>query len=516
MKARWKQLAAVCAVAFVAWSANATAQVLKINLDMDPPHVDPILYQENISSRVLRDIYESFTWSDETGANHPALAKSWEPLTGGRTGFRFFLRDNAVFHTGRKFTAKDVKFTLEYMLNPASKAGNADLLQTIVGAQAVKAGTAKDLEGVKIVNDLTVDVEFTELNPSFPIATIQFVDSEFVKEHGAEWFNKGSAGTGPFKFSRWQRGSRVELLAHDAYWGGKPKVSGVTYLIIPSPETVLAQYDANELHVADLQESMFGQVFTDARYKNQLMSGMRASLYWMGMNPEAYAPFKDKRVREAVSLAIDRDAIIKGLFKGAATSFDGVVPPGLNGYTNELPKLAYDPARAKKLLAEAGYPDGKGMPPVTITGWPVIKDLVTYYAAQLNAVLGMPVTPNIIERTTWIKSANAGELPFFPSRWTAAYMDPVQFLDLMWHSKSRFNRAKWKNAEFDSLIERARVTSDNTARMALFKQAETMVLADWAGFSLPVPVTAGLVKPNVKGIKSSPSGYLEIRGATIQ
>ena len=166
-------------------------------------------------------------------------------------------------------------------------------------------------------------------------------------------------------------------------------------------------------------------------------------------------------------------------------------------------------------MAEAGYPDGKGLPPITIAGWPEIKDLVTYYAAQMKTVLGMPITPDIIERVTWIKSVNAGEVAFFPSRWTGSYNDPAVYLDDIWHSKSGVNRARWKNDAYDALMEKARATSDHAARLKLFEEAEKIVTSDWGGFSLPVPYTVGLKKPNVKNVTTHPVGFLTIRNAEM-
>jgi oligopeptide transport system substrate-binding protein len=508
--------AAFGALAVLPGGPLAAQQMLRVNIPMDPPHMNPILYQENVSFRVLSDIYEGFTSSTPEGGNMPALALSWTPLDGGRHGFSFKLRPGVTFHTGRPFGAKDVKATFEMMLDPKWKAGNnVQFLQNVVGAAEVKAGTRTDLPGVRVIDDLTVEVEFTRPSVIFPSIPIQFLDAAFVAEHGPDWISKGSAGTGPFKATGWTRGVRVETEAHAGYWGGAPKLKGIRFLVIPNADTVFNQYDAGELDVADLQESMFDRVMRDPRYKAEMVEGTRAALWWMGLNQNLYAPFKDKRVREAVSLAINRNGIVSGMFRGAAFTMDGFVPPGIGGYKPNLPKLEYNPTRAKQLLAEAGYPDGKGLPPLTITGWPDIKDLLTYYAAQMKSVLGMPVTPDIVERVTWIKSVNAGEVAFFPSRWTGSYNDPSVFLDEIWHSKSPVNRARWSNAEYDALIEQARATSDHAARLALFERAEKILVADWGGFSLPVPVTAGLKKPNVKNVTTHPVGFLNVRAAEI-
>ena len=509
----------VAAIGLAVLAGDAAAQkTMRVNIHNDPPHMNPIIYQENIAYRIITDIYESFTASTSDGGNVPALATSWTALDGGRHGFRFTLREGVKFHTGRPFGAKDVKATFEMMMDPKWKAGNnVHFLSTVIGADEMKAGTRADLPGVRVIDDRTVEVEFTQPSVTFPNIPIQFLDAAFVAEHGAEWPAKGSAGTGPFQHGAnpWTRGVKIETTAFPAYWGGAPKIAGIRYLVVPNPDTLFNQYDAGELDVVDLQETMFDRVMRDPRYKADLVQGPRAAVWWMGMNQNHYAPFKDKRVREAVSLAINREAMINGMFRGAAFSMDGFVPPGIGGYKPDLPKLVYDPARARKLMAEAGYPDGKGLPPIAIVGWPETKDMITYYAAQMKSVLGMQINPEIIERATWIKSVNAGEVAFFASRWTASYNDPAVFLDEMWHSKSGINRARWKNDEYDALVEKARATTDHATRLKLFEQAEKILMSDWGGFSLPIPVTAGLRKPNVKNVTSHPVGFLVIRNATI-
>ena len=184
------------------------------------------------------------------------------------------------------------------------------------------------------------------------------------------------------------------------------------------------------------------------------------------MNQNLYAPFKDKRVREAISLSLNRDAMIRGLYDGAAFHLNGQITPGVAGYNPNLPQLQYDPERAKKLLAEAGFPDGKGMPPIDITCTAPFKDELTYYANQLNRTLGMQVNVNVVERATFIKSMNAGEVAFFPWGWTAGYPDALYYLAQMWYGPSPYNRARWQNAAYDKAIEEAQTTVDDQKRFA--------------------------------------------------
>lgn len=510
-------IATLLGAALIAATSAAFAQeYLRVNITNDPPTISPVNYQENVASRILSDVYEGFTQLMPDGSNQPALATHWEPLE-DREGLRFHLRPDVRFHTGNPFTAHDVKFTYELMLNPETQAtANARFLDNIVGAQDVKDGITTELAGVTVVDDLTVEIEFDRPYVIFPLVRIQFLDSQFVEEHGSDWANVGSAGTGPFEMVAWNRGSSIRVQANDDYWGGRPQIDGIDFLVVPNAETVFAMYESGELDVADMQDSMFRQALRDPELSDQIVSGPFAALWWMGMNANMYQPFADPRVREAVSLTIDRAALITSLFEGAADSTPGLVPPRLGGYVNpDANTYEFDPERAQELMAEAGYPGGEGLPPVQITGWPEIRDLLTYYAGQLNSVLGMPVEINIVERTTWIRMVNAGEAALFAARWSAAYHDPAYYLEELFFSESRFNRSRYNNPDFDALIVAARSESDPEARFELFRQAENLLIEDWASFSLPNPVTASLVQPWVENVSTRSSGASYLRDAIL-
>ena len=152
--------------------------------------------------------------------------------------------------------------------------------------------------------------------------------------------------------------------ANPAYWGGSPKIDGIRFVIVPSGDTAVSMYDAGELDFVVVPENAYRRVLDDPRYGAELIKVPKAQINYLGMNQALYAPFRDARVREAISLVINRDAMISGLYNGAAVPLNGQVTPGVAGYSNDLPPLAYDPDRARKLLADAGFPDGKGLPPL--------------------------------------------------------------------------------------------------------------------------------------------------------
>jgi oligopeptide transport system substrate-binding protein len=514
MSFRSHKVAILTAVIALA-GAPATARDLRANVVADPASLDPIAFTEQVAGRIMNNVYEGFVRLSDDGRALPALAESWEPLASG-PGFRFHLRKGVLFHTGRPFTARDVKWTFERLLDPTVKRGlAAEYIANIVGAADVRAGRTKELTGVTMVDDHTVDIALTKPEVLFPTHAFYFVDRAIVAELGDDWFTKVSAGTGPFVYRSWRRGVEVRLGSNSRYWAGAPKIDGIRFLIVPNGDTVLSQYDAGELDFVDVYETSRRRVLRDDRYRNQLIKVARAQIRYLGMNQNLYGPFKDERVREAISLSIDRDALIQGLYDGAAFPLNGQVTPNVAGHNPNLPLLKYDPERAKRLIAEAGFEGGKGMPPIDITCTAVFKDEIAYYANQLKKVLGMQVNVNVMERASFIRAMNAGEVAFFPWIWTADYPDAAYFLAQVWYGTSPFNRSRWKNADYDRVIDEALVTSDPAKRFELYHRAEKILLDDWGTAPLPTLAAIGLRKPNVRGVTLTPFGFSSFANAVI-
>lgn len=499
----------------LAIASPGQAAELRTNINADPAMVDPITYSELISGDILANVYEGFVGLDKDGNVVPALAESWA-ADDDNLGFTFKLRGGVKFHSGRAFGAKDVKYTFEQLLIPGNKGGlNAEYLESIVGADALKDGSATELEGVTIVDDLTVGVRFTKADVLFPIYPFYFMDSGIVSELGADWATKASAGTGPFKFVEWKRGQNVKLAAHADYWGGAPGIDGVNFLVVPSGDTAVSMYEAGELDLVYADAATVRRILKDEQFEGQRMTAPAAQIRYLGMNQTQYEPFKDIRVREAVCLAFDRDAMIKGLYGGAAFPLAGQVTPGVAGYNPDLKPIPYDPDRAKALLAEAGFPGGEGLPAIKITSTEPNKNDITYLASQLKDVLGMPVEVEVVERGTHIKKMNAGEVAFFPWGWSAGYPDALYFLSQVWYGPSKYNRSRWQNAEFDALIDESAKTADEQARYKLYNKAEKVLLDDWGTCPTTVRMQVALKKPNVSGVDLIPFRFLPFKNAAI-
>lgn len=497
-----KSTVAACAVAALA-AGGALAADLRTNISADPAMVDPITYSELIAGDIMGNIYEAFTRLDEGGNVVPALATSWEPLE-GNLGFTFHLREGVKFHSGRDFGAKDVKYTLETLLKPGMKGGlNAKYLDVIVGADAVRDGSADELEGIRIIDDHTIEIAFTKPDVLFPIYPIFMMDAGIVDEAGEDWASKASAGTGPFRFVDWKLGQEVYVEKFDDYWGGAPKIDGVRFLVVPDATTSMSMYEAGELDLLYAGPGINRRILSDDSLADETLKAPAAQIRYLAMNQGKYEPFKDIRVRQAVCMSIDKQAMIDGLFSGAALPLNGQVTEGVAGYNPDIAPIPYDPEMAKKLLAEAGYPGGEGLPPVKIQTTEPNKNEHLYYAAQMQEVLGMPAEVEIVERGSHIKAMNAGEVPFFAWGWSAGYPDALYFLSQVWYGPSPYNRGRWQNDAYDALIDEAFTVADNAERYKLYNAAEKILIDDYGTCPTTVRMQIALVKPNVSGVTLS-------------
>lgn len=492
------------------------AGTLRASLSDDLATIDPFVFPGQITAGVLRQVYEGFTAMDAEGNAVPALATAWETPDGGRT-WRFSLRRGVRFHSGRAFTASDVLWTWEQHLTRKPQPGySAFYLRGVEGAAALRRGAAGSLSGVTIPDPHTLVVRLTEPDALFPLYPFLFVDRGLEAEFGPAWPEHASGGTGPFRLRSWRRGESVRLEAHAGYWGGGPAVDGVRLSVLPDPNTLLARYDAGDLDVAPLPENLVRTAVRLPRNDGQLRAFPRAQVRSLSLNPERYPPFRDRRVREAVGLALDRAATVDGLHAGQAVLTDGFVTPGLGGYHPDRTAPApADPARAKALLAEAGHAGGRGLPPLQIAGAPNVREEATYAAAQLAAALGIPVGVRILERGAYVAAINEGREALFFNGWTADYPDPMDQLASQWHSASPTNRSRWRNPSFDRLVDRARGLADPAARHDLYRAAERLLKDEAAAVPLPVPRYVALVRPGVTGVVIRPDGTPDFRAARL-
>lgn len=499
--------------AITAYATPTIAVTLRGNLRDDLPNVDPAAFNGPIGHRILSLVYEGLTAISPEGRLIPALATRWETLDDGRA-WRFHLRPNVRFHSGRPFTARDVRLSFEALIKAKRPAIGAQFLQKLHGRAAFQRGEAQTIAGIVEIDPLTVEMRFEEPQAAFPYYPFFIFDSGAEAAWGAGWRNTHSGGTGPFVLASWRRGRDLTLEANRQYWGPTPAADGVQFINTPSVDTALTMFDVGELDFVAAAEPAHQLIAADPRRSAALQTAERMQARFLAMNAAVYPPFADPRVRAAVSLAIDRDAVTAGVFGGLATAPNGFGVGRLLRLSNTSPidpppPHRYDPAAARELLAQAGYRNGDGLPPIEMTVIDFTRNEGAYYAEQLNKELGMPVTLKVMERAAIVSAANSGKLGLFVGGWTADFPDPLTYLDAIWHGASPYNQARWRDPTYDALVDKARQTPDAAARAKLYIQAERRLSETAAAAMLPTPHNMLLRNPAAEKLVSiTPFGHL--------
>lgn len=484
--------------------------VVRTNINSDIMTLDPTEFAGPVGAMVLSNTYEGFTSTSSTGSLRPMLATKWESDDSG-INWRIHLRKNVKFHTGRIMTADDVRLSIEALLQRKTTALASLFLKNIVGAEEYRSGVTSHISGVKVSDEHTVDIQLTSPDVLWPTYPIPIFDTRLSRE-GANL----DGGTGPFMVDRWQRGVGVFTRRFEDYWGAGPHIDELHWLVLPKLETALAAFDAGEVDYLAVPEGAAQIVVSEQRYQGVLLTAERAQSRHLAMNATLYPPFSDQRVREAFSLAIDRTAVVNGLFAGQATSVRGPVSPGVVGFDAQaLPPLEHDIERAKRLLSAAGHPGGKGMPALELTGIDSSRVELSIYADQLRRNLGIQISVKILDRAAYIAESSQRRLAFFLNGWTADYLDAMTYLESQWASSSRFNRVQWRDQEFDRLLDSAKHTADEGARVQLYHAAERRLMEQWALVPLPVPKRLALRRKGLAGVAPNPASIAEFEQVSL-
>ena len=500
---------------------STTPGVLKYPLTAEPTTLDPALVRDGPTIDMMQQVHEGLVGWNEKNEVVPLVAKEMPKITDGGKTYTFTIRDEAKFHNGRAVTAEDVKYSITRSLDKKLNSPVAlNYLDDIVGAKEWAAGTTADLAGVKAIDPKTVQITLVAPRAYFlgklTYATAYVLPKEEVEkgeknESGAFSIGeKNCVGCGPFKLKEYLRQSRVVLEANADYWSGKPKLTRIERPIILDSKTARNLYDSGELDYVTLEKGDYEQDKDNPDLKNDIKKWDRSATYYLGLNQTNYAPFKDKRVRQAVAHTINKGAIVKDVLLGINEQAEGVVPKGIFSYDPQFKGLAYDVDAAKKLLADAGFPGGKGLPPLTLyfrEQQPDLRKTGEVVKEQLAAI-GVPVSPNEMEWGAFLKLNEAKKTDFFHMRWSADYIDPQNFLSLLLATGAPENYTGYSNPEYDKLCKTADAETDQAKRTALYRQAEKIVIDDAPWVPLYYQKDLELMKPYVTGIRDSLMGHL--------
>jgi peptide/nickel transport system substrate-binding protein len=291
----------------------------------------------------------------------PDLATDYEVSKDGLT-YTFHLRKGVKFHNGREMVASDVKYSLDRVVNPKTQSPGAGFFDNIKGYDDVSGGKATEMSGIEVVDDYTVKFHLKQPDASFlhkmALNFASVVPKEAVEKWGQD-FGKHPVGTGAFKLQDWTLGQHLIFAANpDYYHKGVPKLSKITFEVGQEPVVALLRLQRGEVDIAGdgIPPAKFLEVMKDPKYKDLVITGDQLHTGYITMNTQM-KPFDNVEVRKAFNMAINKDRIIR-VINGRASAANQPLPPLMPGYDKDYKGYAYDPAKAKKMLADAGFPDG--------------------------------------------------------------------------------------------------------------------------------------------------------------
>ncbi|HEY0867430.1 MAG TPA: peptide ABC transporter substrate-binding protein [Fimbriimonas sp.] len=512
-------LAAGCSKGGFSKRGSGDSGTLRYALPDNPTTLDPGRVQDTETMDVLQNVFEGLVGYDENNRVLPVLAEKWTVENGGRT-YVFTLKA-ASFHDGGQVTADDVRWTLERNVAEDFQSPIArDYLSDIEGVAEYSAGKAARISGIEVVDDRVLKLTLDKPKPYFlgkltyPCA---FVLSR--KSAGREEFKdvRQAVGTGPYRFEEYLPGQSVTLAAFPDYHRGAPRLKRIVRPILKDPSTRLSKFKSGELEYVSLPRQDLAAVHADPSLKSRLQFLPRPTFFYIGANPRQYAPFKDRRVRRAMAMAIDRQKLADEIL-GEVPAACGIVPPGVPGHREGARCLPYDPEAAKRELAAAGYPGGKGLPPLTIT----IRDQAVDFrlgaeaiASDLQKNLNWPVKVRTMEFRSLFEARNAKKLPCYHGNWSADYLDPQNFLSMILSGEGSLNFDSYSNPEFDRLCALADIEQDEPKRLKLYAQAEDIALQDAARTPVYYGRDAILVSPRVSNLKLNLFGLMPHRTTEV-
>lgn len=502
------------------FSKNAASTQQKIGvfrypIPTNPTTLDPARVEDGDTIDMLQQVFEGLVAWDENNKVIPMLAESWTIDDAGTT-YTFKLRKGVKFHNGKEMTSEDVKWSLERAANPAIKSAVAvAYMGDIVGVKEVVDGKATQISGITIPDPYTVVMKIDKPRPYF-LGKFTYLCAAIMPKDGVPADTEISKapemiGTGPFMVEEFIPEQVVKLKAFKDYHGGAPKIEAIERPVVKDGVTRLSMYKTGEVDLVALERQDVAGIKADPALADQLKFFDRPAVHYVGLNEHKTAVFKNRKVRRAIAMAINKEQIVNELLAGQNTLANGVIPPGVKGHRDKAAVLPYDVAAAKKELADAGYPNAKGLPVIELwcrDGRPDVKLVTEAVSTQLEKNLGLKTKIVIKEWGAYLDARNKMEIPFCHMRWAADYLDPENFVSFFFATYGPENRNGYSNPSVDVLTSKADVMPDGEERMGLYHQAEDLALQDAILIPIYFQRDAELVSKRVSGLRESIFGHL--------
>ncbi len=510
--------------------------VFNINMDVGVTSLDPAFARNQMNVWCVNHLFNGLTQLDSNLIVKPSIAKSWEQSTDG-LHYTFHLRNDVYFHDhplfpnkkGRKVIASDFVYSFQRIINPKVASSGAWIFNDKV----------KGPEAFEALNDSTFVIHLSKPFPAFTsLLSIQYcsvVPKEITEHYGKE-FRNNPVGTGPFKFKYWKEGEVMAFLKNEHYFEKEngqqlPYLDAIKISFISDKQTAFLSFLKSDL---DFFSGIDGSYRNDVLYKDgtlkekykerfTLVKAPYLNTEYLGIlvNPDIdivkNSPLKDKRVRKAINYAINRKKMIQYLQNNIGIpGHAGFLPKGMPGYDeSKIKGYSYDPTKAKKLLAEAGFPEGKNMPEITLNTTSTYRDLIEFVQSELQEV-GIKAKVEIHQGSSLRELIAKNNVNFFRGSWIADYPDAENYL-AVFYSKNFVpngpNYTHFHNKKFDELFEQSFYENNDTLRFKLYQEMENIVLEEAPMVILFYDQSVRLLPKNVSGIPSNALNILDLKRA---
>jgi len=517
--------AALALAVSVGGVSQAAAQELRLGLSAEPSALDPHYHNLGPNNQIARTIFDTLISDDEAQRPQPALAESWKAIN--ETTWEFKLRRGVKFHDGSPFTAADIVFS---MARPAK----------VPNSPSPFTQFTRVFKELKVIDDFTIQFITEGPRPSLPndVKNIAIMSAKSARPGVAEGMTteglgkgEGLVGTGPYKFVEWVRGNRLVLAANPDYWGPKQVWQKVTYRPMSNDAARVAALLAGDVDMienpppADLKKLRANpNVTVSQAVSNRLIYIHLDTFLDQPVGIPEYQdrnPLKNKQVRRALSMAINREAITSRIMEGLGVPAADFLPYPMFGTRKDAKLDAYNVEAAKKLLADAGYPNGFSITLGTPNDRYINDAEVAQAVAQQWSRIGVKTKVDAVTRTVFFKNRDEFKYSAYLAGWGASsgeMSDPLRALVATPNRDKGMggtNKGRYSNPELDRVVEEALRTVDDKKRESLLQQGSKIALEDYALIPLHIEVTPWAARKGF-GYKARADQYTLAQGVTKQ
>ena len=534
----WYWLIACCLLAGCYNKQQKESGIFHYNEVNGIASLDPAFAKSQSVMWGVHQLYSTLVEMDPNLQLIPSLAKSWE-VSDDRTLFTFHLRRDVYFHDdpafpegqGRRLLASDVEYSFYRLLDKQTASPGAWIFN----------GKVDSLQPFKALNDSTFQLRLIKpYQPILGILSMQYcsiVPREAVEKYGTD-FRRHPVGSGPFRFVAWEEGQALVLKKHPRYFekdsngNALPYLNGIHISFYDSKATEFLLFRQKQLEfINDIESSFKDEVLTKKGVLRKEWEGkivLNTSPYlnieYLGILVDSnnklvsQSPLRLKKIRQAINYGFDRKKMILYLRNSLGTAAEsGFVPMGLPSFdTTRVKGYHYDPARTKKLLAEAGYPDGKNLPGIKLLTVAIYADMANFIAKQLGES-GIPVQVEVLQKSLLLTMTSSSTASFFRGSWIADYPDAENYLSVFYsRNPAPPNYTRYANPAFDDLFEKAIRETNDSIRYRLYQSADQLIMEDAPVVPLWYDEVVHLVQPRVKGFRPNALNLLELRKVKLE